>query len=116
MFDGVIGKYTDSFDENSAKKSDDMEIATKSPIPQRPRKSTVIMIRKFSFSHFNRCIHGIIHIGFDICLAGLGQRHLQMVLLFFGLFMAYTLRVNISVGIVAMVKSPANENSTHPVS
>lgn len=56
MFDGVIGKYTDSFDENSAKKSDDMEIATNSPIPQRPRKSTVIMIRKFSFSHFNRCI------------------------------------------------------------
>lgn len=45
---------------------------------------------------------------------GWGYRHIQVLLLFFGLLVAYALRVNISVGIVAMVdKSP---NSTHTVS
>lgn len=50
---------------------------------------------------------------FPLHLAGLGYRHLQTILLCSGLFMAYTLRVNISVGIVAMVdQSP---NATHEV-
>lgn len=47
------------------------------------------------------------------CLAGLGVRHLQIILLFSGLFMSYALRTNISVGIVAMV-DPTEK--THAVS
>lgn len=44
---------------------------------------------------------------------GLGIRHLQIFLLFLGLLSAYSLRVNLSVGIVAMVdKTP---NSSHAV-
>jgi hypothetical protein len=41
--------------------------------------------------------------------AGIGVRHLQALLMFFCLTMAYALRVNLSVGIVAMV----DRNSTH---
>lgn len=44
-----------------------------------------------------------------LMLAGLGYRHVQIVLLFSGLFMAYALRVNISVGIVAMVDKSSDE-------
>lgn len=38
VFDGVIGTYTDRFDENGVKKSHDMEIATKSIHAHRPRE------------------------------------------------------------------------------
>lgn len=44
--------------------------------------------------------------------AGIGQRHIQIILLFAGLFFSYALRTNLSVGIVAMVA----KNSTVTVS
>lgn len=75
-----------------------------------------------SFINLNRKITKIIHFPLSLSLifreylAGFGYRHLQIVLLFFGLFMAYALRVNISVGIVAMIKSSDNNQSTHDVS
>lgn len=37
LFDGVIGKYTDRFEENGIKKNDDMEIPTKLSTYHRPR-------------------------------------------------------------------------------
>lgn len=46
--------------------------------------------------------------------AGFGYRHVQVILLFSGLLFAYALRVNISVGIVAMVDK--STNSSHTVS
>ena len=39
----------------------------------------------------------------DIVAGCLGSRHLMAVLLFFGFFVSYALRINISVAIVAMV-------------
>lgn len=43
------------------------------------------------------------------CVAkGLGFRHLQVVLLFCGLAIAFGLRVNLSVGIVAMTSNDTN--------
>lgn len=114
LFDGVNGKYTDGIDENAAKKMDDLEIVSKSDAP-RPRKLNKILLLFFFFlflnvynlkKMWNSCVL--------IYLAGLGRRHLQIMLLFGGLFFGYALRVNISVGIVAMVdKSP---NATQPVS
>lgn len=49
-----------------------------------------------------------------VSIAGWGVRHLQVLLLFIGLFMSYALRVNISVGIVAMVDN--STDATHNVS
>lgn len=46
--------------------------------------------------------------------SGFGRRHLQVALLFGGLLFAYSLRVNVSVGIVAMTDQTSN--STDPVS
>lgn len=40
--------------------------------------------------------------------AGFGLRHLQVLLLFTGLLLAYGLRVNMSIGIVAMVDNTSN--------
>ncbi|XP_055643877.1 putative inorganic phosphate cotransporter isoform X2 [Toxorhynchites rutilus septentrionalis] len=42
--------------------------------------------------------------------SGFGIRHVQTMLLFFGLTVAYALRVNLSVAIVAMVDNSANED------
>lgn len=39
---------------------------------------------------------------------GFGYRHLQVLLLFTGLMIAYALRVNLSLGIVAMVDNSEN--------
>lgn len=39
---------------------------------------------------------------------GLGLRHIQVIMLFFGLFLAYGLRVNMSIGIVAMTDNSSN--------
>lgn len=39
---------------------------------------------------------------------GLGFRHLQVILLFSGLAIAFALRVNLSVGIVAMTSNDSN--------
>lgn len=39
---------------------------------------------------------------------GFGLRHIQVIMLFFGLFLAYGLRVNMSIGIVAMTDNSSN--------
>lgn len=44
----------------------------------------------------------------SVAAHGLGHRHLQVVLLFTGLLLAYALRVNLSIGIVAMVDNASN--------
>lgn len=45
--------------------------------------------------------------------SGFGIRHVQTLLLFFGLTVAYALRVNLSVAIVAMVDKTGNAKDTH---
>jgi len=47
--------------------------------------------------------------------SGLGVRHLQVFLLFFALTVAYALRVNLSVAVVAMTDA-ASVNPNFPVS
>lgn len=48
------------------------------------------------------------HLYCAISAGGFGLRHMQVLLMFSGLVLAYALRVNISIGIVAMVDNSSN--------
>lgn len=50
---------------------------------------------------------------FFFLASGLGVRHVQTLLLFFGLTVAYALRVNLSVAIVAMVDKGSKNDFDH---
>lgn len=78
-----------------------------------PNKQTVNKPRTYDFlwTTYSRIIH--VH-NILFVSAGIGCRHIQVILLFTGLLFAYALRVNISVGIVAMTDK--SSNSTHAVS
>lgn len=85
--------------------------AEMSPVTKAPKPGRFAIEDCICQSRFKRSVKEI------ICFSDklFGVRHFQVCLLFVGILLAYTLRVNLSVAIVAMLDKE-NANPDYPVS